>query len=265
MPQRDLAKAQALAEQIKQLSLQLADMGFSGEEIAGLSTAAPPVDSIAAAPKVAVAKGRIQPHRQRILDALNELGQPVLSRDLQVYVEARYGERIEATRFGSLRRSEMDSYDRGSLRRVWIAYGLTDRGEAVKRLLARSDWELERRVVGPLTGRALFFSLTARLCEIFRENHATISDERAFKILIADHARDLPGTTGFQKGDFPIDQWEARAKEALATVAERDATERRHIALRLTMLDAKAQVFGTDVPAEDHSIQPPIVKETFAS
>lgn len=266
MENSKLARAQELASRIEHLQIELAGLDLSQAEMAALPVAARNSRPTSSPPPPSrnIPKGRLQPHRQLILDILAEVGQPMLSRDIQAYARAKYGVPIEATRFGSLRRSEMDAFDRKSQRPVWIAYGLTGRGDAVKRLLTRSDLPLQERVVGPLSGRRLFFSLTARLCEIAHRESERLDDPAAFKILVADHARDLPGLQHFQKGRFPLVEWLDLARQALSSVEERDLQDRRHIAMRLTMLDEKSQLFGTEFAADDHSISPPITQESLA-
>ena len=96
---------------------------------------------------------RRRPLRQQVLDALDLLGVAALSREVQAFLGAVYGDDLDPTRFGSLRREEMRSYDNKSRpRALFICYGLTERGEAIKRLLCRSDWPLVERVVAPTTG-----------------------------------------------------------------------------------------------------------------
>src|SRR5260370_21641331 len=105
-----------------------------------------------------------------VLDALDDLGWPPYSRELMLYLKARYGRNVTATRFGTLGSDEIKAFGnrasaddsgaptegvrRAGPRPVWLCFGLThDRGEAIKRLWARSDWQLERRGVGPPTQR----------------------------------------------------------------------------------------------------------------
>jgi hypothetical protein len=245
--------------------LELGGLGLSNEEIsAAVAVTAERLPPEASGTERPATKRRLQPAREVVLTILDEVGLPMLSRDIQAYARAKYGISIDPTRFGSLRRTEMEAYDRRSQRSVWLAYGLTDRGEAVKRLLARSDKPIQDRVVGPFSGRRLFYETTERLCEMALTERARIMDFDAFRIFVADHARDLPGVKNFQKGEFPFNDWLALAKNAVLEVAERDLQDRRHIAMRLTMLGEKQRLFGTEIPAEDHSIEPPITFEKLA-
>lgn len=263
-----LAKARKIAAQMRQLQLDLESLQLSDEEQGGLDVPAVPQISVkreqSFEARPGITRRPLKSAREQVLSALQEVGLPMLSRDVQHYLRARYGVGIDATRFGSLRKAEMEAFDRGSQRSVWLGYGLTESGEAVKRLLARSDFTLQERVVGPFSGRRLFFATTARFCEIALHEWDRIEDFEAFSIFVADHARDLPGLKHFQKGQFPFAEWLEKAYEALAGIAERDLLDRRHIAMRLTMLADKDRLFGTEFSAEDRSIDPPITAETLA-
>ncbi len=198
--------------------------------------------------------------RVRVLDALEDLGIPTLTRVLQVFIGSMTGVYIDPTRFGSLRRAEMEAFSRSRAHAVFIAYGLTDKGEAIKRLLGRSDWQLADRVIAPTTGRLLHLRLTARLCEIALEQRERIADWPTFQMLIADHARDLPGVP-FVRGEFPIEMWRSRALELLFELQERDRENRAAIARRLSAFcDPRTLVFGTEKQAPDTRIQPPITE-----
>src|SRR5215207_638130 len=91
-----------------------------------------------------------RPVRAKVLDALDDLGWPAYTRQIGPYIEARTGDKIAPTRFGVLARDEQNSFNSSRARPVYLGFALTSvRGEAIKRLLVRSDWELERRIVAP--------------------------------------------------------------------------------------------------------------------
>jgi hypothetical protein len=263
-PHDRLTEAQEIASQIHQLQLRLDSLQLSPEEIAKVEPTPPSTSKKPSWASPARRRRPLNSARELVLLAVGEVGFPMLAPDITRYLGARYGFEMSGTRFGSLRKAEMEAFDRGSQRQVWIAYGLTEKGEAVKRLLARSDFPLHERVVSPLSGRRLFFQTTARLCEIALKEADLIEDAGAFNLFVADHARDLPGLERFQKGQFPFEQWLELANAALAGVAERDLQDRKHAALRLTMLDEKYRLFGTEYAADDHTIDPPIQLEKLA-
>jgi hypothetical protein len=202
-------------------------------------------------------KGR--PLRQQVLDSLEILGVAALSREIQAFLAAVYGDDVDPTRFGSIRREEMKSYDSATRpRTLYIAYGLTERGEAIKRLLCRSDWPLEERVVAPTTGRVQHLRITLRLCEFALKERDHVARQDALDIMVADHARDLPGVP-FTRGQFPFELWRARAAVLLDETLERDHAARKAIARRLRLRnDERLHLFGTEKQAQDTRIDPPI-------
>jgi hypothetical protein len=215
-----------------------------------------------ASPKGNRAVEQRRPFRQQVLDAIETLGVAALSREVQAFLGALYGDDIDPTRFGSLRREEMRLYDNKSRpRSVHIAYGLTARGEAIKRLLCRSDWPLEERVVAPTTGRVQHLRMTLRLCEFALEKRDTVSRPEALDIMVADHARDLPGGK-FTRGNFPFETWRERASALLAETLDRDRANREVIAKRLRLYDdERLMLFGTEKAAPDTRIHPPITSD----
>jgi hypothetical protein len=195
-----------------------------------------------------------------VLDALDDLGWPVYSRELMLYLRARYGRDVGATRFGTLGSDEAAAFikrgeagvGRGSTepvgrpgpRPVWLCFALTfDRGEAIKRLWARSDWPLERRVMAPTSGRIQHLKMTKRLSELALEAGDTAADPLAMKIIAADHARDLPDVT-FRRGDFPLETWRDLAGRMLDDLEPRDEDARRAAADHLGQRPESYRLFG---------------------
>ena len=194
------------------------------------------------------------------LDALDDLGWPAYSRELMLYLRARYGRMVNSTRFGTLGSDEITAFGKRDLgnearalndgvrrpgpRAVWLCFSLTfDRGEAIKRLWARSDWSLERRIVAPTSGRIQHLKLTKRLAELALEAGETAADPLSMKIIAADHARDLPGVT-FRRGDFPLELWRDTAARMLEELEPRDHEARQKAARKLSQLPDRFQLFG---------------------
>jgi hypothetical protein len=208
----------------------------------------------------ASAKPRPRPLRLMVLDALDDLGWPTYSRELMLYLKARYGRNVTATRFGTLGSDEIKAFSnrtsaeesaaptdgvrRAGPRPVWLCFGLThDRGEAIKRLWARSDWPLERRVVAPTSGRIQHLKLTRRLAELALETGDGAADTVAMKIIAADHARDLPGVK-FRRGDFPLEAWRDTAARLLDELEARDLEVRVEAARGIARRSERFQFFG---------------------
>lgn len=203
---------------------------------------------------------RPRPLRLLVLDALDDLGWPTYSRELMLYLKARYGRNVNPTRFGTLGSDEIKAFGnrassddspatnegirRAGPRPVWLCFGLThDRGEAIKRLWARSDWPLERRVVAPTSGRIQNLRLTHRLAELALDAGDTAADPVAMKIIAADHARDLPGVT-FRRGDFPLEAWRDTAVRLLQELEPRDEEARVEAARNIARRSERFQLFG---------------------
>lgn len=217
------------------------------------------------------ARRRPRPLRLMVLDALDDLGWPTYSRELMLYLKARYGRTISSTRFGTLGSDEVKAFaKRGSSDEVtatsdgipragprpgWLCFGLTyDRGEAIKRLWARSDWPLDRRVVAPTSGRIQHLKLTKRLAELALETSDTAADPVALKIIAADHARDLPGVM-FRRGDFPLEMWRDTAARLLHELEPRDQEARVEAARNIARHSERFQLFG--IPDVVEVAEPP--------
>lgn len=202
-----------------------------------------------ASTKVPSPPTRVRPVRDVVLDALDDLGWPAYSREIAQYCEARYGRTIESTRFGALRADEVKSFRHPARRPrpVWLCNAITaDHGEAIKRLLARSDWPLERRIVAPTTGRVQHLMITARLCEIAETADKTAADPDRLRMIAADHARDIPGVR-LRKAQFLLEDWRNLASAELAKVIERDEHARQTAARWLADRDEFYRLFGTDL------------------
>jgi hypothetical protein len=207
-----------------------------------------------------------------VLDALDDIEWPAYSRELMHYVRARYGRHVNPTRFGTLASDESAAYDkrqrkavtsgrsgaRPEPRAVWLCFALTyDRGEAIKRLWARSDWPLDRRIVAPTTGRVQHLKLTKRLCELALEAGDAAADPMAMKIIAADHARDVPGVD-FRRGDFPLGAWRDSAEALLRDLEPRDQEARRRAAELLSHRAERHQLFGAPDVADSSEDEQPL-------
>jgi hypothetical protein len=190
------------------------------------------------------------PVREAILDALEELGVMAYSRELVLYVKARYGRDVAPARFGTLDKDEQNAFDNGRPKAVFLCHGITsDRFEGIKRLWARSDWPLEARIVAPTTGRIQHLRITAQLCRIAKQEAVPFADPETLRFIAADHARDLPGVR-LKRGEFDLDGWRELASEELEKFEPNDLERRREAAGRLRALPERDQLFGApDRPA----------------
>jgi DNA-binding LacI/PurR family transcriptional regulator len=192
--------------------------------------------------------GRRRPVREVVLECLEDLGCPANGRELAMYASARYGRELPSVRFGSLGADERTAYVKGAVRPVWLCHALShDRGEVVRRLWARSDWPLERRIVAPTTARVQHLKLTARLCEI-----AIDAETEPGKLhqLAADYAEDVPGVV-VQPHSYDLKAWREAALTELGHVQGADHDQRSEAARRLETRLTEAQLlFGASEPLE---------------
>jgi hypothetical protein len=187
---------------------------------------------------------RGRPARQTVLDVLDEFGCLAFSREIMLYAQAKYGRVIPSTRFGTLSSDEQTAIKTGNPREVHLCHGLTsERFEAIKRLWARSDWPLWKRIVAPTTGRVQHLAITAKLCDLALANESPSDDPEMMKFIAADHARDLPGVK-VTRGEFDLCMWRDIATAELAKWAARDQELREAAAGRLSKHDELVQSFG---------------------
>lgn len=239
--------AQSRREELLRMKSQLEDL-LSGVEAQIRETGTPemvdPKESSGRAHEIRWT-GSKRPVRELVLDSLDELGWPAYTREITQYSAARFGREIAATRYGSLMKDEMQAFRPGTSRRpVWLCFALTsDRHQAIKRLLCRSDWPLDRRILAPTSGLVQYLNLTARLCELAAKFESSAADPQMLRIIAADHARDLPGVR-LIKGKFDLEGWRSVALEQLRDAAERDEVARKASAERLEARSELYQLFG---------------------
>jgi hypothetical protein len=194
-----------------------------------------------------------RPLRVQVLDILQELEVMSYSREVMAYAFARYDLVIPPSRFGSLSSDEQEAYGRRDAprsrnRTLWLCFGLRhDDGAPVRRLLARSDWPLEKRMWAPTTGRVQHLRMLARLCELALDDaRIHFANADALTDLIQAYARDLPVKT--LPGVHAFADWQERAL-ALLSEHELEATDyelRQEAAERWSGLGEKHQLFGLE-------------------
>ena len=142
-------------------------------------------------------------------------------------------------------KDEVQAFRPGTNRRpVWLCFVLTsDRHRPIKRLLCRSDWPLDRRILAPSSGLVQYLKLTARLCEMALKLESSAADPQMLRIIAADHARDLPGVR-LIRGRFDLEGWRSIALHQLRETADRDEEARVASAKRLEGRSELYQLFG---------------------
>jgi hypothetical protein len=194
-----------------------------------------------------------RPLRVQVLDIVHELGVMAYSREIIAYAFARYDLVIPPSRFGSLSSDEQQAFGRRDAprsrnRTLWLCFGLRhDDGAPVRRLLARSDWPLEKRMWAPTTGRVQHLRMLVRLCDLaLDEARVHFANPDALTDLIQAYARDLPVKT--LPGVHAFADWQERA---LALLEEHDLEAmdyelRQQAAERWSGLADKHQLFGLE-------------------
>lgn len=188
-----------------------------------------------------------RPVRDLILDVLQDAGSPLNSLLLASVLRPLHGRDIPSTRFGTLSNDETKSFDSSRARPVYLCHCLThDQGQPVKRFWARSDWPLEERVMGPMSGRILFLrgaAWTINLARLVAAGELAAENPEVLEYVAADQARDAG--LSVKRGDFPYEAW----LEAIAGTIDRHLAEdlalRRAAAVELSrQLSERELLFG---------------------
>jgi len=189
--------------------------------------------------------------RQFVLRALEGIGSPQNAGFLQEYMWARERVDLDTRGFGALRRDERRSWQRRPGRRLaYIVPALSAEGTALPRLMARSDWPLERRLVLDDDQRLIDLAKLRALFAARRELEAGDLPD-AFEVLIEKYARELFSEELEPPGDrAKRETWLARVArraEAEAARLERtSAAQRDKAAAKLRRLPEGQQLWGTD-------------------
>lgn len=193
-------------------------------------------------------KDSARPLRDAVIDTLAEADFPLNSLLLASIMRPLYGRNIPSNRFGTLSNDEVKSYDSSRARPVYLCHCLTyDKGHAVKRFWARSDWPLAKRIMGPMSGRILFLkgaAWTIALARSVEEGTRCADNLDILKYVAADQARDagLP----VKRGEFPYEAWLTAIGAALDRHTETDRVLREESVDALTAkLTERELLFGS--------------------
>jgi len=191
-----------------------------------------------------------RPLRELVLDALNDAGVPLNSLLIASVFRPLFGREVPATRFGTLSVDEQRSFDSSRPRPVYLCHCLThDRGQAMKRFWARSDWPLEDRVIGPMSGRVLF--LRGAIWVIRLASSAGEGADERLLYVAADQARDAG--CAVKRGDFPYGEWITHIQAQIERYSDDDRAVRHEAAAELVArLGERELLFGA--PGELTSI-----------
>jgi hypothetical protein len=189
----------------------------------------------------------VRPLRDIVVEALAEAKTPLNSLLLASIIRPLQNREIPSTRFGTLSTDEIKSYESSRHRPVYLCHCIThDRGDAVKRFWARSDWPLVERVIGPMSGRILFLKGAAwaiGLARAVKEGKLVAAKPDVLNYVAADQARDVGIVV--QRGEFPFDEWLKAIEVSIIRYAPEDREIRQAAALALSeRLNERALLFG---------------------
>lgn len=189
-----------------------------------------------------------RPLREQLLDALQEAGAPLNSLLIASVFRPLSGREVPSTRFGTLSADEQKSFDSGRPKPVYLCHGLThDQGLAMKRFWARSDWPLEERIVGPMTGRVLFLRGAAWVIALAKEADSRAVEPDKLRFVAADQARSAG--LSVRRGEFPYDEWLSAIGLQLKRILAGDQDLRQIAAAKLgAHLTDRQLLFGATPP-----------------
>jgi hypothetical protein len=195
-----------------------------------------------------VAVKNARPLRDILLETLAEANTPLNSLLIASVLQPLTGRAVPSTRFGTLATDEQKSFDSKSARPVYLCHCLThDAGQAMKRYWARSDWPLEERIVGPMSGRILFLRGAAWTIALAKSAAGTAVDADRLRYVAADQARDAG--LAVRRGEFPLDEWLASIGGLIDKHRANDEATRREAASVLgARLTEREQLFGARPP-----------------
>jgi hypothetical protein len=188
--------------------------------------------------------------RQFVLRALDGVAVPQNAAFLQEYMWARERVDLDTRGFGALRRDERRSWERNpGRRRAYVVPAVGRDGSSVSRLMARSDWPLDRRLVLPDDERLIDL---AKLQALFAARGEVEAGDLPdpFEVLIEKYATVLFPLDERPRGEDPRSR-EARLeglREGVESEVRRlrtgTAADRARAATRVRSLSEEQQLWG---------------------
>ena len=205
------------------------------------------VESLAPEPETAPTQrdgASILPLREQVHSALTLLSVPAAPKLIAQVYNACFGGDINSAKLTSLRRDEERSFRSAPFARpYYLCAALTaDRLAPVRGLLAISTWQLDRRIIGPLSPRVDFLTAAVSIAEHI--DRLPGIDHNAARLLWL-FAENIPGAAdgiGSAKPDTVI----RAARSELLTHQPVDRSHREAAAARArTQLDDTDRLFGS--------------------
>ena len=190
-----------------------------------------------------------QSDRDVVVAALSELGAPSSPKLLSTYAAARFGAQVRPSSLASVRRDERRAWrSPRSERPVYLAPALeASRFTPLRGFLTLTDWDLDRRIMGPRSARVDYLRATREVARHYKWLTETGADPKAvdrMAHLVGDLARTLPDV-GDAEGR-PVAEDVERAVTAELSLLEPDDLAYRGAAADRArkQLDGEQQTWG---------------------
>jgi hypothetical protein len=195
---------------------------------------------------------RAEPARAVILAALAEVGVASAPRVIADYSFARFGTSVEPGALASLRRDEQRTWTSPRTdRAVYIVPALEgNRFFAARGKIARSDWSLERRIIGPWSERADHLRATINIARqlAWLSSRDDVAAQRVVRLLTSCTAT-VTGARG-REGEIDPGRVDEAARAELAIIGGDDEAWRREAAKRAKkILTEEQQIWGAPLPS----------------
>ncbi len=193
-----------------------------------------------------------RPLREQVLDALDELGVPAAPRVVSEFAEVRFGVRLPAARFASLRRDEERAFSKDPASRpAWLVPAINATSlTAIPRIVASSSWEDERRVIGARTLRAIHLRTILALLRVGKEAVPPIGGRSdRLDALLTRYAASVPGAIEYD-APFDLGRVEEATRAELRLVEEADREERETAARKLEKMPPRFRLWGRPAPID---------------
>lgn len=189
------------------------------------------------------------PLLESALEALYDIGCPIYCTEMAQYIKARWAHTyasLTSTRIERLMLSHIKKCGKGtsSLPPSSLCPTLTGiRGEPIMRLIARTDWSLEWRIIAATTGRLRHLRITARLCELALGDGRNFTDLSLLLRLTATLARGLPGVV-IKHEQYELKVWRDLACGLIDVLSDEDERARINAAMKLLTVQNFNQFYG---------------------
>jgi hypothetical protein len=188
--------------------------------------------------------------REVTIAALNELNVPVSPRAIAEYALARFEKRIDYRALASLRRDEMRAWSSPRTHRpVYVVPALEGRRFlAIRGKLTLSEWQLDRRLVGPWSERVDALRATLNIVAHYAwvvKQHP--SRGAPLETVLRAYGATVPGA--IESEEFDVGKLRHATQAELDVLGPEDAAWRAEAAARAEQLSEQERLWGCEPPA----------------